>query len=63
MFKKGKKRGQSTLEYLVLVAAVIGVLVVFLNPSGGFFSKSYNRTLELGVNGMEKMANRASFHQ
>jgi len=34
MFKKNKKRGQSTLEYLVLVAMVIAVLIVFLRPGG-----------------------------
>ncbi len=28
--------GQSAIEYLLLLAAVITVLIVFLNPSGSF---------------------------
>jgi uncharacterized protein (UPF0333 family) len=59
MFKLLKrKKGQSTLEYLVLVAMVIAILVVFLNPSGGIFSTAYNQTLAAGTNGMTDMAER-----
>ena len=54
-----KKKGQSTVEYIILVAAVIGALIVFLKP-GGVFQNAYNRTLQQGTNGMEDMANRLS---
>jgi len=52
------KRGQSTLEYLILVAMVIAILVIFLNPTTGIFGQAYNRTLNYGTNGMETMAER-----
>ncbi|HSV42973.1 MAG TPA: class III signal peptide-containing protein [Candidatus Bathyarchaeia archaeon] len=53
-----KKKGQSTLEYIILVTGVIAVLLLFLNPNGGLFRASYNATLAAGTNGMEDMANR-----
>ncbi len=56
--KNEKKKGQSTIEYIVLVTGVIGLLVVFLNPTGGVFSGAYNRALQMGTNGMVDMANR-----
>lgn len=59
MFKdlQRKKKGQSTLEYLIMVTGVIVVLIFFLGP-GGPFSQSFNKTLAYGTNGMEKMANK-----
>ena len=51
------KKGQSTLEYIILVAGVIAIIVVFAGP-GGLFSQALNRTLGQGTNGMEDMANR-----
>lgn len=50
-----KSKGQSTVEYIILVAAVIGALIVFL-PST--FQKAYNATLNSATNGMEDMAGR-----
>lgn len=59
MFKMLRTRkGQSTLEYLVLVAMVIAILILFLNPTNGVFSRAYNATLSRGTDGMEDMANR-----
>lgn len=60
MFKhlKRKKKGQSTLEYIILVTGVIAILIVFLNPTSGVFNKAFNATLMSGTNGMEDMANR-----
>ena len=52
-----KKKGQSTIEYIILVAAVIGALLIFLP---GTFRTSYNAALVSGTNGMEDMANRLS---
>jgi uncharacterized protein (UPF0333 family) len=52
-----KKKGQSTVEYIILVAAVIGALIIFLP---GAFRNAFNATLISGTNGMENMANRLS---
>jgi len=57
MIQKRKKKGQSTIEYIVLVTGVIAILIVFLGPSG-IFQSAYNRALQQGTNGMEDMANR-----
>ena len=50
-----KKRGQSTVEYIILVAAIIGALIIFLP---GTFKDAYNATLRSGTNGMQNMADR-----
>ena len=55
--KPRKKKGQSTIEYIVLVAAVIAALLIFLP---GAFTTAFNNTLTQGTNGMEDMANRLS---
>ena len=52
-----KKKGQSTVEYIILVAAVIGALIVFLP---GTFKTAFNAALYSGTNGMENMADRLS---
>ena len=54
-----KKKGQSTVEYLVLVAAIIGALIIFLRP-GGPFQTAFNDTLDEGTTGMVNMAERLS---
>ena len=54
-----KKKGQSTVEYIILVAGVIGILIVFLSPNGPFRT-AYNATLTQGTNGMQNMAARLS---
>ena len=52
-----KKKGQSTLEYIVLVTGVIVVLIVFLRP-GSTFNMAFNSTLANGTAGMTGMADR-----
>lgn len=52
-----RKKGQSTVEYIILVAAILAALIVFLAP-GGIFSNAVNSTFVSGTNGMEDMANR-----
>lgn len=52
-----RKKGQSTVEYIILVAAVLAALIFFLRP-GGVFSGAYSNTLSTGTDGMEDMANR-----
>ena len=60
MFKflqKRKKKGQSTLEYIILVTGVVAILIIFLGPTG-IFRAAYNKTMATGTNGMENMSNR-----
>ena len=53
-----KKKGQSTLEYIILVTGVIAILIIFLNPTNGVFNTAFNQTLRTGTNGMTNMAAR-----
>jgi uncharacterized protein (UPF0333 family) len=55
--KTKKRRGQSTVEYIILFAAIIAALLIFLS-SGGVFQTAFNGTLGTGTNGMENMAAR-----
>lgn len=58
VYKNRKKKGQSTLEYIILVTGVIAILIVFLRPNGGVFNTAFNQTLQTGTNGMTNMAGR-----
>lgn len=60
--KKKKKKGQSTLEYIVLVTAVVAVILVFMKP-GGIFQSRVNATLDTVTNTMTNMAGRLSTAQ
>lgn len=53
-----RKKGQSTLEYIILVTGVIAILIVFLNPTNGIFNQAFNNTLRTGTDGMANMAAR-----
>jgi len=50
--KMGNKKGQSTLEYIILVTAIIAVAIVFLNPKSGTMVNTVNNTYTTVVNGM-----------
>ncbi len=52
---KDKTKGQSTVEYIILVAVVIGAVLIFLK---GTFQNVYLNSLEIGSNGMATMAGR-----
>ncbi|HLF18886.1 MAG TPA: class III signal peptide-containing protein [Candidatus Omnitrophota bacterium] len=52
-----KRKGQSTVEYIILVAAVLAALIAFLAP-GGVFQNAFNSTVATGTNGMQNMAQR-----
>jgi Flp pilus assembly pilin Flp len=43
------KRGQSTVEYILLVTAVIAVMIVFATSSGGPLQSQLNQTLNTVV--------------
>jgi uncharacterized protein (UPF0333 family) len=55
MLKTRKKRGQSTLEYILLLTGVLVIMIVFLGPSG-IFATRYNTVLQTGTDGMSSMA-------
>jgi competence protein ComGC len=55
--KLRKKTGQSTLEYIILVAVLIALFAVFLP---GIFKTEVQEAMEYGTNGMLDMANRLS---
>ena len=52
-----KRKGQSTVEYIILVAAIIGALIIFLPTT---FQNAFNQALQSGTNGMVNMADRLS---
>ena len=54
---KQKRKGQSTVEYIVLVAAVIAVVFLFLKP-GGLFQNTLNGSLKASANTMNTISNR-----
>ena len=64
MFKNIKNKpsrrhsGQSTVEYIVLVAAVIGVLILFTTKDDSGLKQKFCETLDTGTEGMQ---NRADF--
>jgi hypothetical protein len=58
MVKMRKKKGQSTLEYIILVTGVIAILIVFLNPQHGTFNTAFNTALRTGTDGMANIAAR-----
>ncbi len=49
-----KTKGQSTVEYIILVAAVIAAMIIF----SGTFKSSIQSTFTSGTNGMQNMADR-----
>jgi uncharacterized protein (UPF0333 family) len=52
------KRGQSTLEYVLLVTAVIVIIIGLVASPGSPFRSTLNKTLNSSIGGMETMANR-----
>jgi uncharacterized protein (UPF0333 family) len=53
------KRGQSTVEYILLVTAVIAVIIVFLSSSNqNGFQSQYNAVLNSATGDMGTMENK-----
>ena len=52
---KRKKKGQSLVEYILLLSIVIAIVFVFLKNT---FSQRYAAALNQATNGMDEMANR-----
>ncbi len=49
-------KGQSTIEYILMVTAVIAVIIALTNGSNSPFQKKLTNTLNLSINGMETQA-------
>jgi len=56
----GSKKGQSTVEYILLVTAVIGVVILFTNPTQGLFPQRLNQVFNQTT---QDMLNVASYLQ
>ncbi|MBF0533105.1 MAG: hypothetical protein HQL23_08445 [Candidatus Omnitrophica bacterium] len=52
------EQGQSTVEYIILVAAVLAALLFFLKPGSGPFSTAFNSVLADSTNQMNVMSGR-----
>jgi len=53
--KMRNKKGQSTLEYIILVTAVVAVAIVFLNPKSGKLVTTVNASYSEVANGINTM--------
>jgi uncharacterized protein (UPF0333 family) len=51
-------KGQSTLEYIILVTAVLVVIIGIVVGKDSLFSNQYNKTLTTAIDGMENMGSR-----
>ena len=60
MLIKKKKKGQSTVEYLILVTAVVAVVIAFLLSTGSPFKRVLNSSYDQGTNSMVNMSQRLS---
>ena len=56
MFRKTK--GQSTVEYILLVTAVIGVMIFFLTNKNGGLQGKLNSTVDTAANSIGNMSDR-----
>jgi uncharacterized protein (UPF0333 family) len=50
------RKAQSTLEYVLLVTAVIVIIIGLLVTDGSPFKKALKNSLETGITGMENKA-------
>jgi hypothetical protein len=50
------KKGQSTVEYILLVAAVLAVIIALTTGNNSMFQKKLTNTVETTMGGMEKEA-------
>ena len=53
-----KRKGQSTVEYIILVAAVLAAILIFVAGPTSLFRVAFNKTLAQGTNGMTNMSDR-----
>ena len=53
-----KTKAQSTVEYILLVTAVIAVVLLATNGSNSIFQNRLSNAVNTTVDGMQNMANR-----
>lgn len=53
----GNSKGQSTVEYILVVAAVIAAMLIFASRNG-IFQNALNATYDTNINSMLNMAER-----
>lgn len=53
-----ENKGQSTTEYLIVVAAVIAALIIMVGRSNSMFRRGLNTVYNMGIESMINMANR-----
>jgi hypothetical protein len=56
-------KGQSTVEYIILVTAVVALMLFFMNPKNGALQNKMNSTLDTVAGGMETRADQISKSQ
>lgn len=57
--KARNKKGQSTLEYIILITAVVAVAIVFLRPdSQGKLFQTVNQSYSDVANGINTLTNK-----
>ena len=56
LFESRKRKGQSTIEYLLLLSAVIVVVFLFARKDG-IFSKALNASINTAINSMDGFSN------
>jgi hypothetical protein len=54
------RKGQSIIEYILMIAAVVAILIIFLGR-GGVFERSYNNVVQMQGNDMYGMTNEIFF--
>ncbi len=52
------QKAQSTIEYILLVTAVIAVVIIFTTGNRSIFQKRLNNVLDVSTNSMENAAGR-----
>lgn len=57
MFIK-KKKGQSTVEYIILVAGVVAIIIIFVNSNTSIFRRTLNETYDTATSSMVNMGTR-----
>lgn len=58
MMRSDNQKGQSTVEYILLVTAVIGVVVLFMTGNNNKFQQRLTNTLDISTNSMANVATR-----
>ena len=53
----GNREGQSTIEYIIIVAGVLAAVLIFLS-NNGIFQNALNATYDTNINSMLNVAER-----